>query len=199
MQNKFDSELKDFILLQKSAIPKDICKYTIENLNYGEWYKHWWHHNTSLKRSEDVNDNSTELDIQNTTDELQNLLTPYIVESAKIYSSKVSFLHNQKTVGTSLNNLSLLRFNRYSPGQLMKCHVDHIRTLWEYKNAGIPILSVIINLNDEYDGGKIVFWDDYSFELGTGDILMWPSLFLYPHRVDKIKSGERYSAVSWLW
>ena len=31
-----------------------------------------------------------------------------------------------------------------------------------------------------------------------GSILVWPSNFLYPHSVEKVTKGKRYTVVSWL-
>ena len=42
-------------------------------------------------------------------------------------------------------------------------------------------------------------WEDYELDLGKGDIVMWPSNFLYPHGVTEATKGKRYSAVTWAW
>ncbi len=34
--------------------------------------------------------------------------------------------------------------------------------------------------------------------LKTGDMIIFPSNFLYPHQVMPVTKGERYSIVSWL-
>jgi len=73
-------------------------------------------------------------------------------------------------------------------------HCDHIHTIFDGNDRGIPILTALAILNDEYEGGELVFWQDTVVETGTGDIFVWPSLFLYPHRVEPVTKGERYSA-----
>jgi predicted 2-oxoglutarate/Fe(II)-dependent dioxygenase YbiX len=98
-----------------------------------------------------------------------------------------------------MNKFSAIRFNRYSPGQIMRQHMDHIHSLWNTQDAGIPVLSFILNLNDDYEGADLYFWDDYIVPLGKGDIIMFPSLFLYPHGVTEATRGRRFSAVSWAW
>ena len=40
---------------------------------------------------------------------------------------------------------------------------------------------------------------DTPVEIGKGDLLIFPSNFLYPHRVDPVTKGVRYSYVSWAW
>tara|TARA_R100001086_G_scaffold227393_1_gene146508 strand:+ start:58 stop:612 length:555 start_codon:yes stop_codon:yes gene_type:complete len=64
-------------------------------------------------------------------------------------------------------------------------------------------VSVIINLNNEYEGGDLVFGDQKDFEvkrckLDTGSVVFFPSNFMYPHGIEPITKGTRYSIVSWL-
>ena len=42
-------------------------------------------------------------------------------------------------------------------------------------------------------------WGDEVIPMGKGSALVFPSCFLYPHRVDPVISGIRYSCVSWSW
>ena len=39
------------------------------------------------------------------------------------------------------------------------------------------------------------FWKEIP--LKTGDILLFPSTFMYPHEVKEARKGTRYSFVSW--
>ena len=94
---------------------------------------------------------------------------------------------------------STIRFNRYRKGQLMRRHHDHIYSLFDGDRKGIPIISVILNFNNEYKGGQLYFWHDYELQLGKGDIIMFPSLFMYPHGVKEPTEGERFSGVCWAW
>ena len=64
---------------------------------------------------------------------------------------------------------------------------------------GIPTLSIVGLLNDDFEGGEFVMFDDMKFDLKKGDVLVFPSNFLYPHKVDKVTKGVRYAYVSWAW
>ncbi len=74
-------------------------------------------------------------------------------------------------------------------------HVDHA--------IGIPRnLSVIVFLNDNYMGGELEFFkpDMSSSKIikpKTGRTIIWPSNFMYPHKVIPVTSGTRYTLVSW--
>jgi predicted 2-oxoglutarate/Fe(II)-dependent dioxygenase YbiX len=60
-----------------------------------------------------------------------------------------------------------------------------------------------MNLNDDYEGGDVVFGDQRFKEikrisLKKGSLLAFPSNFLYPHMIEPITKGTRYSIVAWL-
>ena len=42
-------------------------------------------------------------------------------------------------------------------------------------------------------------FDDYEIKFKAGDLIIFPSVFLYPHLVKSVKKGTRYSFVSWAW
>jgi hypothetical protein len=186
------SKLDDYIIVKKSAIPADICDDIISNIENDSWSKHSWYNNLEdTTHSEDTQ----ELSVLEITNQMQELLNPFMMQSFKEYVDKVKY----KDWSELVYQFSTIRFNRYEKGQLMREHHDHIYSLFDGDKKGIPILSIIINFNEGYDGADLVFWDDYVLPLGKGDILMFPSLFLYPHKVTEMKSGVRYSGVSWAW
>ena len=58
---------------------------------------------------------------------------------------------------------------------------------------------MILNFNNDYEGADLFFWEKDVVELGKGDIIIFPSLFLFPHGVTEAISGTRYSGVCWAW
>ena len=104
------------------------------------------------------------------------------------YKAKFPKINNEK-----INQIDLLK---YEVGGKYESHVD------SYTDASRSI-SVIINLNNEYEGGDLVFVDQKNYEikrckLKEGSIVFFPSNFLYPHGIEPILKGTRYSIVSWL-
>lgn len=195
MINLPDSSLKDFIHVEKNFIPENTCDFIIENIEKREWKKHTWYDVTvNTFNSEDTK----ELDVQKCSQDLQNKLTPFLNDLVVLYNQKYSFSSCSRT-RYIVNKFSKVRFNRYNPGQMMRQHMDHIQSLFDGFEKGIPVLSFIINLNDEYDGGDLYFWNDYKIPLGKGDCVIFPSVFMYPHGVTEVIKGKRYSAVSWAW
>tara|TARA_Y100000385_G_C12957217_1_gene578081 strand:+ start:200 stop:745 length:546 start_codon:yes stop_codon:yes gene_type:complete len=112
--------------------------------------------------------------------EIERIYTFYKAKFPKMNSSKI-------------NQIDLLK---YSPGGKYDVHTDHFTT-------SIRALSIIINLNDNYEGGDLVFTNQKEKEikrlkLGKGSIVFFPSNFMYPHSIQPITKGTRYSIVAWL-
>ena len=102
----------------------------------------------------------------------------------------------------SWNGFSFPKFMEYNEGTLMTTHCDHIFTLFEPnlgRQRGVPIISLITALNDEYSGGEIIMCERYKYKLKAGETLIFPSNFLYPHEIKEITKGTRYSMVSWVF
>ena len=86
-----------------------------------------------------------------------------------------------------------VRFNKYGKDQIMSKHCDHIHSLFDLvKHRGIPVLSIVGVLNDDYKGGEFIMFDDYEIKFKSGDLVIFPSVFLYPHLVKPVKKGIRY-------
>jgi hypothetical protein len=192
--NKYDTQLRDLIHVEKGIIPANLCDYLVEEIEKNEWRPHTWYNNVANSFG---SEETMELDVQNITGEHQQLLTPFMIQAGSAYNAIYSF--NCERTQQIMNKFSSIRFNRYSPGQIMRRHHDHIHSLFSGDEKGIPVLSFILNLNDDYEGADLVFWDDYVVPLGKGDLVMFPSLFLFPHMVTEATKGRRYSAVSWGW
>jgi predicted 2-oxoglutarate/Fe(II)-dependent dioxygenase YbiX len=80
---------------------------------------------------------------------------------------------------------------RYSVGQFYKKHADYLPSVNR-------VLSCVIGLNDEYEGGELYFWDGViKYSLGKGDVLFFPANYLYPHSVEEVTAGVRYTIVTW--
>jgi len=60
-------------------------------------------------------------------------------------------------------------------------------------------LSCSIILNDEYEGGDLIFFNgQYKPKLNKGDMVIFPAGFTYPHQVSSITSGTRYAIITWI-
>ena len=188
------TKLKDLIHVERGAITPDLCDYIIKDIETREWEKHSWYNLNEEVKSEDTK----ELDVQYITSDLQYSLLSIMNHVASSYVKEYSYKQSYLTQSI-MTMYSPIRFNRYSNGQTMKQHHDHIHSLFDGENKGIPVLSFILNFNDDYEGADLYFWNDYKIPLGKGDVVIFPSLFLFPHGVTEIKKGVRYSGVAWSW
>ncbi len=193
--NNPNTQLKDLIHIEKGIIPANLCDYIIKDIETKEWKPHTWYNNQSDSFG---SEETMELDVQPITLELQHLLTPIMIQAGSAYNQKFAWQKSERT-RQIMNKFTGIRFNRYSGGQIMRQHHDHIHSIFDGKDKGIPLLSFILNLNDDYEGADLFFWEDHIVKLGKGDIVMFPSLFLFPHGVTEATKGKRYSAVSWAW
>jgi Rps23 Pro-64 3,4-dihydroxylase Tpa1-like proline 4-hydroxylase len=112
--------------------------------------------------------------------EIERLYVYYKIKFPEMDSSKI-------------NQIDLLKYN---PGGKYEIHTDHYTTSTRH-------LSIIMNLNDNYEGGDLIFTDQKGNEikklkLGKGFIVFFPSNFMYPHGIQPITKGTRYSIVAWL-
>jgi predicted 2-oxoglutarate/Fe(II)-dependent dioxygenase YbiX len=98
-----------------------------------------------------------------------------------------------------LTGNSQAHYIKYPTGSGMDTHCDHVRNQFDGTKRGIPILTALCMLNDNYEGGELKFWEDTYIKPKAGEIIMFPSNFLYPHKVMPVTKGTRYSFVVWLW
>lgn len=186
--------LKDYILHLDNWIPKDIRDKTIQELSDDKtWERHRYMNSaTFIKKSKNAD---KELDIcygENLTclKQLYDLT----------WKALERYIVIEKFGGdtfTGWSGFSQIRFNRYKKGQIMSKHQDHIQSIFTGEKRGIPILSVVAVLNDDYEGGEFIMFNDYEIKFKAGDLIIFPSVFLYPHLVKPVKKGTRYSFVSW--
>jgi predicted 2-oxoglutarate/Fe(II)-dependent dioxygenase YbiX len=179
------TNLQDYIAIYK-AIEPSICKQIIDNSNEAQWVKHAY--------SDPITQEYTtyEDDLEVT---YQNKYMDYL--NNKIKDCVNDYLKNVVPMFFRLQETTTIRFNRYQVGTNMKFHHDHIHTLFDGEKKGVPILSILGLLNDDFEGGDFLMFDSKKVNLSAGDIILFPSNFLYPHAVTTVTKGTRYSFVSW--
>ena len=174
-------EIKDFVRVY-NIIPKDICEKTISDYqNDPEWKKHTWY-----APSEDIHKqlHDKELDV---------LYNQKLVSIAFYFEVALTQYYKDIKTGGLISYCDIPRLNKYSTGTKMSKHVDLIR---RNKDDGIPVLSFLGVLNDDYEGGEFLM-NGKVVVLKQGDVLVFPSTFLYEHEVSYVTKGIRYSIVSW--
>lgn len=185
--------IRDYVKVYKDFIDPEVCKSAVKKLDSANWDMHTFY-NASTNTTESFDhelsvshDEIKEKDILNKR--VWDALHKYVVEDFKD-------LHEWFN---GWNGHSFVRFNKYDPKTKMKLHCDHIHSMFDGERKGVPVLTVLGSLNNDYTGGEFVMWEDEVIDLPAGAITVFPSNFMYPHEVRPVKTGVRYSYVSWAW
>lgn len=189
--------LKDAIVTT-NVLDKETCNLLIDQSKNWDWVRGTWF---DYARSTENGSPTTEVTEANYTStggdqQFQLLMRDCVVKALKVYNDKVSLFNN------SVDIVNIMRMNRYEVGNDIKFHKDHIHSLFDGELKGIPVLSFVGVFNDDYEGGDFIFFkdeDEYKIKLSSGDVVMFPSCFLYPHQVTPVTKGTRYSFVTWAW
>ena len=178
--------IHDYIL-KGNYIDKNACQFIINDIKKENWQTHQYY-NSENNHYHSYNEKELQvLNIENSTNDLVEKVVFKAIYDYEKHFDCLDFC----------NHISDIRFNRYKQNNEMKNHVDHIRDIFDGQRNGIPILSVVGILNDDYEGGDFIFNDNYKVQLSAGDILMFPSNFIYKHRVTTVLKNTRYSFVCW--
>ena len=184
-------DLREYIKIY-DIIDKDVCKQSVLELQSADWHQHqFYDYKDDL--SSPINGDK---ELNNSWDEIstKDILMQNVYDSLSQYLIELNFSWYNGWSG-----YTRVRFNRYQKGQIMSVHCDHIHTMFDGQMKGIPTLSVLGSLNDDYTGGKFIMFDDMEINLKAGQIMIFPSNFLYPHKVTEVLNGMRYTFVSWVW
>ena len=184
--------LEDYIKIYR-WLDIDLCERIRKELEEVSWKQHVFYNangeyvtqsgNRELDVSWDEIPSRAEL-----TQKVWETVSKYILEDFKnpYFNGWSGFTH--------------IRFNRYHPDRLMALHCDHIHDMFDGERKGIPTLTILGSLNNDYEGGEFLMFDEEKeFKLKAGEIMIFPSVFLYPHRVAPVTKGVRDTFVSWVW
>lgn len=185
--------LLDYVKVYKNHIPVDLCKSATAKLEKINWQQHTFYNSNTNTYFSNENELSVSFDNILEKEEI-NKQVWFAIERyvLKDFSSFKDWFNGWK-------GYTNVRFNRYDPSTQMKLHCDHIHSMFDGERKGIPVLTVLGGLNDDYEGGELMMFGDHRIHLPTGAVLVFPSNFMFPHEVKPVKSGVRYSYVSWTW
>ncbi len=173
-----------------NLIDSDVCVETTKQLQSVEWEKHMYRDPTN-ERDVTYDDDLFISNDRITNKELLMKLT---------WQSFLNYIEELELPWLAgWHGHSEIRFNRYDVDTQMRIHCDHIHTLFDGNRKGIPVMTALGLLNNDYEGGEFIMFGDTQINLKAGDIIVFPSNYLYPHQVNPVKSGVRYSFVSWAW
>ena len=188
-----NKDLQSYVKLYENRVPLSLRETLIEKLRSSDWQQHRFYHYGDDKFEPHLGDaelDVTWLDHDKDVAELMEITWNVIHD----YVKELEFPWFSGWTG-----FSQTRFNRYKEGREMDLHCDHINSLFDGQIKGVPTLSLVGALNDDYEGGDFVMFEDSPVHIPAGGYLVFPSNFLYPHRVTAVTKGERNTFVNWVW
>ena len=184
--------LEDYAIKFENFLDEQTCKDAIEQQKNAKFRQHTFYNsksNTANTRSGD-----RELDVSFDNLPATKIIMKKLWQAIKDYQVKLGFEWFERWDG-----YTQIRYNKYKENRQMALHCDHIKSMFQGERKGIPTLSLLGTLNDDYEGGEFIMWDSKEVPMKTGDLLIFPSNFLYPHKVEPVTKGTRYSYISWVW
>lgn len=126
-----------------------------------------------------------------------NYLTTIFLKYLKKYCQDNNFNEKYGNQNCCITGNATLSILKYEDNGHYSYHTDHC--------GDIPrTISIVCMLNDDYEGGELSFMnpdgsgEELKITKKSGRLIMWPSNFLYPHKVFPVTKGVRYTIVGWL-
>ena len=185
------TNLKDYIFKIPSFIDASICDKTVGEMNNITFEEHTFYNPETKQYA--PRSGSQELSMSWENVSTSDLIGKKLWHAIKAYQDNYDF-----PWFSSWQGYTKLRFNKYAENKRMALHADHIHSMFDGDKKGIPILSVLGVLNDDYEGGEFYIIDE-KIKFSKGDVIIFPSNFMYPHKVEPVTKGTRYSYISWVW
>ena len=220
-----NKNIEHYIYHKENFLDEKYCENCVNELNDLVWKKHEWYNSKTGTTDEKQGDNEPEvmMGVPDLTEEqyeatlralkYQKASADWLSDPDLNHFSKINdFIMQELYViiaeyisiididwFTGWSGYSDIKFLRYHSNQRMENHCDHIHDMFDGERKGIPTLSIIGILNDDYEGGELIMFQDKKIDTKKGDLLIFPSNFLYPHEIMPVTKGARYSYVSWAW
>tara|TARA_R100000458_G_C8242937_1_gene221494 strand:+ start:150 stop:728 length:579 start_codon:yes stop_codon:yes gene_type:complete len=119
-----------------------------------------------------------------------NFLTKDICDIIEVYKK------DKKIKDIQLKMIMDMSILKYDTGGFYLPHIDH--------SFSTPrTLTIIYFLNNDYVGGSLNFWNlEKTKIIGSvsavpGRVVVFPSNFLFPHQIENISKGTRYTVIAW--
>ena len=122
--------------------------------------------------------------------EVRNELDQYLFERVAELIEKYREIHSEFDI--EIEEDTGYELLKYEVGDFFVQHTDSFK---ENPRA----LTVIFALNDAYKGGELAFFNrEKIYRLDVGDVIIFPSNFMYPHEIIPVTEGTRFSIITWI-
>jgi Rps23 Pro-64 3,4-dihydroxylase Tpa1-like proline 4-hydroxylase len=113
-----------------------------------------------------------------------------------VASCNQKYIQDLKLPNKQLSVVDQLTILRYKVGGHYVLHTD-------YHTSQQREFSFILFVNDDFEGGDLTFADpnfknERVIKAKKNRIVFFPSNFMFPHKVNPVTKGTRFSVVAWL-
>ena len=195
-EDKFVLDLSDYIILVKSFIDPDDCKEIISCLDNKDLDK-------SAPYTKGLLNDEADSFFDPNIDAVERVKQKVFTEGLKLYAEKIRAF-NWSYYGEDKFHVSEMVVRKYHQKSEFKYHYDdiigEIFPHWFMRRKNIITCNVYFNDERDYQGGDLHFAStNNTFRPSTGDILLFPSNWMFYHKVKEITSGVRYSGTFWFY
>jgi len=185
--------LESYIFKVEGFLTSQECKDGIKELedNPEKWEEHQFYNNRTGESYKRVKEADTKYG--------DGTLIQRIIMKKLWYALEKYIKHYDFKWHGGWEGYSTPRINKYYNNKEMDLHADLIHSVFDGDTKGIPTLSCLGTLNNNFVGGEFIMFDNMEIKFNPGDLIIFPSTFLYPHKVKPVKEGVRYSYISWTW
>jgi predicted 2-oxoglutarate/Fe(II)-dependent dioxygenase YbiX len=102
--------------------------------------------------------------------------------------------HYKSFYGLNLKNLEGWCLLKYREGDFFSAHTDDSHDFPRQ-------ISMVYYANDDYEGGELefIYFNNLKIKPNAGELLIFPSNYLFVHKVNPITKGEKYAATSFAY
>lgn len=188
--NDLKMNLADYIIEVPGIVPDDLCKQILEE--YGA-DSNWYEATIGTGIVDKTKRNVNTIPISQPATILENPLTRKVIDNALFECvSKAKETYGSFYPTCTVESDSGYDLLRYDEGMFYVEHVDSFK-------AQPRAISCSLALNDDYEGGEFSFFGrKIVIKPKKGSALLFPSNFMYPHEVQPVTKGTRYSIITWL-
>lgn len=194
---KFKINLSDHIIHLKSFIDVDSCQEVVNEL------KELKNIEKSSQYTDGLSNDKADSFFDPQLESLEIIKKKIFDEAVKEYADRV------RSFNWSYFNHKRFRYSemivrRYHEESEFNYHHDDIIIemfpQWFPRRQNILTANIYFNDSTEYEGGDLYFPSvEKSFKPSVGDVILFPSNWMFFHKVNKITSGNRYAGTLWFF
>jgi len=186
-KNLVMDELRDLIHVYENVVDIDICQFLINSFEQFSEYQ-------QVVRQE-KKPNFTQFNLtehRELSEQLNSVHNLFIRQTISYRDKYYEFI--DKRVFPDEHAFEQFRIKRYNPNkdEMFDTHVD----VQDYASSK-RFLSFLWYLNDVQEGGETIF-KDIEIKPKAGALLIFPPLWMYPHRGNKPISNSKYIMSTYL-